>query len=480
MPINVVRNSKIPLYRQIAEQIRTQIVEGELTADSLLPSARLLATELDVSMFAVHRAYVELAKMGLVESRQRVGTRVVGSVAVSVETGPVASLPQSGPTSSFERLSRSAGIRSMASVLGDPELFQADALIAEIGTLRNASPWAIDCDSPAGTPELLREIARMLTGRGLVTNESSLVVTSGCLGGFATLLDVTTNPGDSVLVQEPGHLWVRELARLKRLNLVPIGHVGASLDLDHAADAMRRHTPKLVLLTPDFGHCTGHSMPLSQREEVLRLARATGVLVVEDAGTAAIRYEGDSEPSLASLDSQNVVHIGSFAYSLCPGVGLGYIRLPPRLRAAYITAVDALELQIIPIIQLGLARFLESGGQEAHLRRVLPKYESRRDAMLEALTAFMPPSVTWTHVIGGFATWVTLPRGCRSSTLYSEAIQRGVAFAPGRLFVPAALPESSLRLSFSLLEPQAISESVRILARLIKREGVPGSVAEAS
>ena len=161
MSINVVRNSRVPLYRQIAEQIRTQIVEGVILGDAVLPSARLMATELDVSMFAVHRAYVELAKMGLVESRQRIGTRVVSGVAISVGDGPVASLPNSGPTTSFERLSRSAGIRSMASVFGDPELFQTDALIAEISTLRNASPWTFDGANPAGNPELLREIARM-------------------------------------------------------------------------------------------------------------------------------------------------------------------------------------------------------------------------------------------------------------------------------------------------------------------------------
>ncbi|HLK16271.1 MAG TPA: PLP-dependent aminotransferase family protein [Fimbriimonadaceae bacterium] len=476
MSINVVRNSKIPLYRQIAEQIRTQIIEGVIAPETVLPSARLLATEIDVSMFAVHRAYVELAKMGLVESKQRVGTRVVGSVSVSVGSGPVASLPDSGPTGSFERLSRSAGIRSMASVMGDPALFQADAWVAEIETLRNASPWTFDYADSAGTPELLREIARLLTRRGLVTNESSIVVTTGCLSGFAALLDIVTSPGDTILVQEPGHLWLRELSRLKRLNLVPLGHIGDGIDLDAAAEAMRRNRPKLILLTPDFGYSTGLSMPASQREEILRLARATGVLVVEDAGASALRYQGDPAPSLASLDGQNVVHIGSFSYSLCPGVGTGFVRLPPRLRAAYVAAVEALGHQIVPLVQIGLARYLESGGQEAHLRRVLPKYEARRDALHEALTTYMPPQVTWTHVVGGLATWVTLPRTCRSSALYADAIRRGVAFAPGRLFVTAGDPEFSMRLSFALLEPQAITESVRILARLIKGERIPGPV----
>ncbi|GAA1948628.1 GntR family transcriptional regulator [Amycolatopsis minnesotensis] len=76
--IQVSRHSDAPLYRQIVTQLSFMIENGDLEPGQTLPSARLLADNLHLNRNTVARAYAELSELGLVESRGRGGTTVVG------------------------------------------------------------------------------------------------------------------------------------------------------------------------------------------------------------------------------------------------------------------------------------------------------------------------------------------------------------------------------------------------------------------
>lgn len=66
MNIMISNSSAVPLYEQIQNQIKTQILSGELSSDELLPSIRVLAKELKVSIITTKRAYEELEKEGYI------------------------------------------------------------------------------------------------------------------------------------------------------------------------------------------------------------------------------------------------------------------------------------------------------------------------------------------------------------------------------------------------------------------------------
>lgn len=71
--------SPIPVYQQIAIQLRRHIAEGVYKSSEALPSLRVLAAEVGVNPNTVQRAYEELAREGLVESRRGAGLFVVDS-----------------------------------------------------------------------------------------------------------------------------------------------------------------------------------------------------------------------------------------------------------------------------------------------------------------------------------------------------------------------------------------------------------------
>ena len=79
MPLNVVisTGSAIPIYRQVTDQVRLAVATGKLEVGDQLPSVRALAEELVVNPNTVARAYADLAREGVIESRTGRGVFVI-------------------------------------------------------------------------------------------------------------------------------------------------------------------------------------------------------------------------------------------------------------------------------------------------------------------------------------------------------------------------------------------------------------------
>lgn len=73
MIINVLTKSGLPIYEQIERQIKDQIVSGQLVAGEMLPSIRVLAADLKISVITVKRAYEDLEQEGMIYSVQGKG-----------------------------------------------------------------------------------------------------------------------------------------------------------------------------------------------------------------------------------------------------------------------------------------------------------------------------------------------------------------------------------------------------------------------
>lgn len=468
MKLLLDRSSHSPLYRQIAEQIRTQILQGNLVPGAAVPPVRRLAKELGVSALTISRAYEDLKRRGLLEAFSRQSVRVATKFAGLPGRELLAGLPARGPMAIFERASLGIGMRSMASGVADPDLFHADALLAELREAMLSDSWNLYYAEPHGATELLQQIAVLLGQIGIQANESACLVTNGSLQALDILCSLLCRPGDVILVQEPGRLWLQQLLALKHLVGVPVRRMGSGLDFDHLQHCMIQHKPKMVLLSPDYGHGTGLVMPLVERRTCLELCMQAGVLLVEDGSCRALDYDDRALPPIAAEAQDGVAYIGSFSYSLCPGLSTGFVRMPTPLLRSASTLCEALSLSGSQFLQAALARYLRQGLQEAHLKRVLPKYRLRRDALLSSFRNRMPSWVQWTEPEGGFSSWLTLEKNICSSQLYADAVKRGITFAPGNLFLTADDPERQLRLSFGLLQPEAIVSAVGTLAALLK------------
>jgi 2-aminoadipate transaminase len=177
-----------------------------------------------------------------------------------------------------------------------------------------------------------------------------------------------------------------------------------------------------------------------------------------------IAYEAPPPP-LAS-QSDEVVYVDSFTYNLTPGFRLGYVRAPEAVTSRLVRRSTAMTLAPSPILQVPLAGFLAKGRLDSHLKRVVPEYRRRRDALLRSLHLRMPRGTSWTTPQGGFALWVQLPAG-NYVDLYDAALAKGVAFTPSEILLLHPDP-SRLRLAFGCQAPEAIDAAVAILAKLVE------------
>lgn len=73
MKISISTKMNLPIYEQIINQIRDAVVSEELRVGEALPSIRMLAKDLEVSVITIKRAYEELMAEGVIESKQGKG-----------------------------------------------------------------------------------------------------------------------------------------------------------------------------------------------------------------------------------------------------------------------------------------------------------------------------------------------------------------------------------------------------------------------
>ena len=116
------------------------------------------------------------------------------------------------------------------------------------------------------------------------------------------------------------------------------------------------------------------------------------------------------------------------------------------------------------------AEFLTSGRLDDNLTRSIALYKGKRDLLLSLLEEYMPEGVTWTHPEGGLFLFLTMPEGFDAVKFYDVALDAGVAYVAGEFFHPDRSGKNTMRLNFSFMSPERITEGIRLLADLLRHE----------
>lgn len=468
MEIDISPREGQPAYKQIAEQIKTRICDGRLVAGSRLPPVRRLADTLGVSYLTVHNAYRELQSQNLVSSVVGRGTVVSGESGFSDRLDFFERVSTEGMISHYETVGKKTGMRSLATAVPDPELFQADDFWQSCNEIKKDSPWAFYYSPSGGMPELQVEIARLLQNRGVKVSSDEVVVTYGASHALSMLCATLTSPGDKVLVDAPTYGALFYILAAYGITPIAIPLKDKNPDIDAIRHHVLRDKPKFYYTMPNHHNPTGHVFSMEARAELLRMAEHTGLTIIEDDAFGLLSYDAPAPQPLKAMDSSGqVILVDTFSKCLMPGFRIGYFVAPTHTRNATSRMIDATVISGSQVIQRGLANYLKNGFLASHLSRVIPKYKKRRDEMMRALKRTMPDSVSWTYPEGGFSTWVTVPQSLDVKALCAAALSRGMSFVPGSTFLASPPPHHALRLTFGTQTPEVISEAVEILARLV-------------
>ncbi|MHB8627701.1 MAG: MocR-like pyridoxine biosynthesis transcription factor PdxR [Aggregatilineales bacterium] len=470
--LQVNRQRQQPLYQQIAEQIRVQIGAGRLPAGTQLPTVRQLAGMLGVTRVTAQNAYSELQSGGWVESTVGRGTFV--SAASQIEELQIAlqqPITADGVIGNMQRLDQIAGLRSFAHSEPDPALFPLDdfryALTSQFDRLAELMQYG----SPQGDPLLRVELAAMLTEQGIGCVPDEVLVTTGASQGLTLLTMALAGRGTCVAVDQPVYLGLLHL-----LNVTGAEPIGVPWDsegprLDVLERVIIERQPRFFYTTANFQNPTGACISPQRQLDVLALAERYRLYILEDDSYGQLAYSDVRRLPLKASDRNNrVIYLSSFSKTLMTGLRIGYMVMPPELRERLLVLRQAIELSGVALIQRATATFIHRGRFKAHLRRVLPRYRERRDALMSALQRHMPFGVEWTKPEGGFCCWVTLPPGRSTgqyADLYHTALRHGMAFTPGDVFLIEPDGATHLRLCFGKHTPEQIDEGIAVLGHLL-------------
>jgi GntR family transcriptional regulator/MocR family aminotransferase len=304
--LNLVRDRRETLQRQIFAQISDAILAGRLPPGTELPPSRVLAGEYDISRNTVLQAYQWLAAEGYVETER--SARTIVSENLPEECLSVDRLKWPGGRKARPRLQKTQVIfRGERPVLPEagsqrknidfwpgrpnPKLFPVRLVrkLALIERMSTAGRDLTEYGDAFGMRELREAIALHLeTARGLLATHDQVVITSGIQEALNIVSRLFINEGTEVLVENPCY-------RSAALVFESYGAKLCPLDVDRQGarlDALGDSCAPLAYVTPSHQFPTGATLPLDRRLKLLEWAQTSGAYVIEDDYDSDYRFSG--------------------------------------------------------------------------------------------------------------------------------------------------------------------------------------------
>ena len=351
--------------------------------------------------------------------------------------------------------------------------------IVDIEGLREAADQAFTSDpggmSAYGTSVGYPPLRAWIAERHGV-KPTQVLVTNGSMQADAFLFDALVDAGDPVVVERPTYdrtlLSLRNRgADIHMVELEPDGIDTVALER-LLEDGLR---PKLAHIIPNFQNPAGYTLSAAKRQRLLELARQYEFTVFEDDPYVALRFEGESLPTMVSTDPEVVVYASSFSKTVCPGIRCGYLLGPEELIARIAKSATSVYISPNMVAEAIVNQFCRSGQIDRSIETVREALRERAQTLCRALSEHLP-AARFVAPQGGYFLWVELPPGSDVGALFDAAAARGVQFVKGSDFVLEG-GDSSLRLAYSGVTPEEIEAGIRLLAEAYAEAGAPAHAA---
>ena len=299
-------------------------------------------------------------------------------------------------------------------------------------------------------------------------------ITSSSQQGIDVCTRILVNPGDVVLTSSPSYLGALQSFRSYRADIRGVKHVDCLEEYRQAyedvlaAVSAEGKMVRFLYMIPDFQNPSGESLSLEERKMLVELAQKHDFLIVEDSPYRELRYEGEDIPTMYSLSPDRVIHLGSFSKIFAPGFRLGWAIAHPDILDKIYVCKQSLDLCPPIFDQYVAAEFLSSGRLDANLAKSIELYRKKRNQLLNLLEENMPEGVSWTRPEGGLFLFLTMPEGFDAVKFYDTALDAGVAYVAGEFFHPDGSGANTMRMNFSFMSPERITEGVRLLSSLLR------------
>ena len=323
-----------------------------------------------------------------------------------------------------------------------------------------------------GLPKLREQIANLMTLDGTACDTQNVLILQGSQQGFDLVSKMFIDLGDVLITEDPTFLGALIAFNLNQPNYkaVPIDNDGMRTDLLKEILEENPRT-KMIYTIPDFQNPTGVTLSLARRKQLINLANLHDVMILEDTPYRHIRFEGESLPTLKSMDTQNrVIHLGSFSKILVPGLRIGWAVAEASLIKKMGLLKVAADTQTSTLNMAATSMFLDRYDLNVHIDKLKEAYLTKKELMLEQIKKHFPENIKITNPSGGLFTWVTFEKKFDTTKFMKEVAlpEAKVAYVPGGSFFPVKEQKNHARINFSSQSEDLIQKGIASLGQSLR------------
>jgi DNA-binding transcriptional MocR family regulator len=475
LALDIDRASIVPIYRQIGERLREQILTGALPEGTRLPPERSLAASLAVNRSTIVHAYRDLVLAGLIEQRVGSGSRVAALTARHADRS--AAVPWWATLPPWRMGQFPAVLGELAAVgRGDRIAFVQGVPPAEPSPLEDLSRsfarvggnvnFVLTYGDSEGYDPLREAIARRMRARGALIDARDVLVLTGSTQGIALVAQSLAEPGDEIIVEAPTYPGALQVFQIHGLRAIAVPVDDDGLRVDHVEAVLRTRRPRFIYTMPSLHNPTGVTMNADRRERLITLAQRFGVPIVEDDPYGELA-PANAAPLIART-AEYVIYLSSFSKTIAPSLRLGWLCAPRTIYERLLLRKQSYDMATSMYVQASVCDYMQTA-YDTHLPQLRAELDARRAIALDAIDAYWPASMRVVRGGGGYYLWATAPREQRARVLLDEAERRGASFLFGEAFFVQSGGDHNFRLALTPVPRDALAEGIRRIGSAIAR-----------
>jgi GntR family transcriptional regulator/MocR family aminotransferase len=378
-----------PIYYQLYECIKKEIINGNIKGNEKLPSLRKLAKYLQLSKNTIEAAYEQLYAEGYIKRVAKVGYLVedIKSDLLKVPNDFNSTSLMEEKPEDLKKFKYDFAPRYM-----DKDCYNIKAWKNIINSIISEEfDSLLSYGDPQGEYELRCELAKYVyENRGVHCEPRQIVVGAGtqyCLNLICQMLRENFN---SIGMEEPGSNYIRCIFERNNFCIEPIDVNKEGLDVKQ----LESSKCKLAFVTPSHQFPKGVIMSARNRVQLLNWAKNNNGIIIEDDYDSEMRFVGKPIPSLKSLDNfDKVIYLGTFSKIFIPSIRISFMVLPNWLLDLYLDKYKMNEQTTSKLNQMALARFMKNGYLQGHIRKARRHYENKYKIITKAIRTHMGNNV---------------------------------------------------------------------------------------
>jgi GntR family transcriptional regulator / MocR family aminotransferase len=444
-----------PKYKQIYEHFKLFIERGDIGPNDPLPSIRQLADSLQVSRNTTLMAYEQLVAEGYIRGEGRKGYFVNEIETVLFRDTVIPTVGKETETVTPVKIDFRAGAVDQSHF----PLKIWRKISNQVLTLRESFHYG----EPFGEVCLREQIATyLLQSRGVKTDTNAIIIGSSTQQMLLYLGQILRDDSAGIIVEDPGYDGAREAFRFHRFTIETLPVYETGIDFSKL-DKLRS---RLIYVTPSHQSPLGVSMSIQQRQMLIHWANNKQGFIIEDDYDSEFRYTQQPFPALASIDSTRTIYLGNFSKSFLPGIRLSYMVLPKLLLNRYKYQFLHFESTTSLLSQLTMAKFMEEGEWNRHIKRMRLVYKRKMQCLVSELNKHFKQSISIIGEQSGLSVLVKVHLNRSEDWLIERASIYGVKVYPTSIyFIKNHSAEAIIKLGFSNLTCDEIEVGVELLKK---------------